>query len=191
MNKTGTQKIETKRLMLRPFQIEDAEDMFNNWASDPEVTRFLTWPPHSSVELTRTLLNHWISQYTDGGFFNWAIVWKETNSVIGNISVVKLNEETEAADLGYCMCRAFWGRGIMPEAMKAVIDYLFAAVGLNRIAACHDVNNPKSGRAMDKAGMKQEGVLRQAGKNNQGICDEVWHAIIRKDWEKPEGGEQA
>ena len=53
MNKTGTQKIETKRLVLRPFQIEDAEDMFNNWASDPEVTRFLTWPQHSSLKLTQ------------------------------------------------------------------------------------------------------------------------------------------
>lgn len=69
----------------------------------------------------------------------------------------------------------------MPEALKAVMSYLFDVVGLNRIAACHDVNNPKSGRVMDKAGMKQEGILRAAGKNNLGICDEVWHAAIRED----------
>ena len=69
----------------------------------------------------------------------------------------------------------------MPEALKAVMDYLFDVVGLNRIAACHDVNNPRSGRVMDKAGMKQEGILRAAGKNNLGICDEVWHATIRED----------
>lgn len=54
-------------------------------------------------------------------------------------------------------------------------------MALNGIAACHDVNNPKSGRAMDKAGMRQEGILRAAGKNNQGICDEVWYATIRED----------
>ena len=72
----------------------------------------------------------------------------------------------------------------MPEALNAVMDYLFDVVGLNRIATCHDVNNPKSGRVMEKAGMKQEGILRAAGKNNLGICDEVWYAMIRNDRKK-------
>ncbi|MBQ1826733.1 MAG: NUDIX hydrolase, partial [Erysipelotrichaceae bacterium] len=71
--------------------------------------------------------------------------------------------------------------GIMPEALRAVIDYLFDVVGLNRIAACHDINNPKSGRVMEKAGMKLEGVWRSAGRNNLGICDEVWHSILRSE----------
>ena len=181
MNKTGTQRLETHRLVLRPFRIGDAEDMFANWASDPEVTRFLTWPAHSSVEVTRMVLNSWIPRYEDGGFFNWAIELKETGRVIGNISVVRLDENVDAAELGYCMSRALWGRGIMPEALRAVIDYLFDTAGLNRIAACHDVNNPKSGRVMDKAGMKAEGVQRGAGRNNQGICDHIWHAILRSD----------
>ena len=88
------------------------------------------------------------------------------------------------ADVGYCIGKAYWGRGIMPEALKAVIKYLFEEVGLNRIAACHDVNNPKSGRVMDKAGMKLEGIWRRAGKNNLGICDEVWHSIIRAEFEE-------
>ena len=64
------------------------------------------------------------------------------------------------------------------------MDYLFDGVGLNRIAACHDANNPKSGRVMEKAGMKREGILRAAGKNNLGICDEVWYAMIRNDRKK-------
>lgn len=183
MNKAGTQIIETPRLILRRFRIEDAEDMFENWASDPEVTRFLTWPAHSDIDVTREILKDWIPLYEDGAYFNWTMEHRETGKVIGNISVVKLNENTEAADLGYCMGRAFWGQGLMPEAVKAVIDYLFDVVGLNRIAACHDIHNPKSGRVMDKAGMKQEGILRAAGKNNQGICDEVWHAVIRSDRE--------
>ncbi len=183
MNKTGTQTIETRRLILRRFRIEDAEEMYRTWASDPEVTRFLTWPPHSSADVTRALLESWTARYGDGGYFNWAIEWKETGSVIGNISVVALHENRDAADLGYCLGRAYWGRGIMPEALRAVNNYLIDTAGLNRIAACHDVNNPKSGRAMEKAGMRTEGILRGAGKNNLGICDEVWHAILRKDRE--------
>ena len=184
MNKAGTQRIETDRLILRRFRSEDAEDMYANWASDPEVTRFLTWPAHSSVDVTKALLTDWIPRYKDGGFFNWAMEYKDTGKVIGNISVVRLIESIDAAEMGYCMSRAYWGQGLMPEALRAVMDYLFDVVGLNRIAACHDVNNPKSGRVMDKAGMKQEGILRAAGKNNLGICDDVWHAMIRSDREK-------
>ena len=85
--------------------------------------------------------------------------------------------------MGYCMSRAFWGRGIMPEALRAVMDYLFDTVGVSRIAACHDVNNPKSGRVMEKAGMKKEGVLRASGINNQGIRDVAIWAALREDRE--------
>ena len=66
MNKAGTQRIETDRLILRRFRLEDAEDMYANWASDPEVARFLTWPTHSSVEVTKSLLADWIPGYEDG-----------------------------------------------------------------------------------------------------------------------------
>ena len=181
MNKSGTRTIETDRLILRQFRIEDAEDMYKNWASDPEVTKFLTWPPHASVDITKGLLSQWVSRYEDGGYFNWVMELKENGKAIGNISVVSLNEKVESADIGYCMSRAYWGKGLMPEALKAVMDYLFDVVGLNRVAACHDANNPKSGRVMDKAGMKLEGILRSAGINNLGICDKVWHATIRSD----------
>ena len=181
MNKTGTQTIETHRLVLRPFTIDDADDMFSNWASDPEVTRFLTWPPHSSADVTRMVLNSWVSRYGDGGYFQWAIEWKETGTVIGSIAVVKLEEAIESAEIGYCLGRKFWGRGIMPEALRAVMDYLFDTVGLNRITAGHDVNNPKSGRVMEKAGMRKEGVLRASGINNQGIRDVAVWAALRED----------
>ena len=181
MQKTGTITLETHRLTLRQFRIEDAEDMFANWASDPEVTRYLTWPAHGSVDVTRWLMNDWISKYDDGGFFNWAIVWKETGSIIGSIAVVNLIEEIESAEIGYCLGRAYWGRGIMPEALRAVEDYLFDTVGIHRITAGHDVRNPNSGRVMEKAGMKPEGISRSAGKNNQGVCDMALYAILRED----------
>ena len=181
MNKAGTQRIETARLILRRFSAEDAQDMYDYWASDPEVTRFLTWPVHSSVDVTKSLLTDWVSRYDDGGYFNWAIEYRETGRVIGNISVVRMQEEIEAAEIGYCMSRSYWGQGIMPEALKGVMDYLFDVIGFNRVAASHDANNPKSGRVMDKAGMKLEGTLRAAGKNNLGIVDNVMHSMIRSD----------
>ena len=65
------------------------------------------------------------------------------------------------------MSRTYWGKGLMPEALAAVMSYLFDVAGVNRVAGCHDVNNPRSGRVMDKAGMQQEGVLRAAGKTSR------------------------
>lgn len=181
MNKIGTKTIETKRLILRRFRVEDADDMYNNWASDPEVTKFLTWPTHESVEVTRELLKGWVSKYEDDTYFNWVMEDIETGNAIGNISAISFDEKTEAAEIGYCMSRAYWGQELMPEALKAVMDYLFDEVGVNRVAACHDSNNPKSGRVMDKAGMKLEGTLRAAGRNNTGISDKVYHSMIRSD----------
>lgn len=181
MNKTGTKRLETERLILRRFKSGDEEDMFKGWCNDPEVSKFLYWPPHGDIEVTRSIMNEWISKYDDGAYFNWAIELKEEGKLIGNISVVKLNEKIDSAEIGYCMSRAYWGRGIMPEALRTVIGFLFDEVGMNRIAATHDVNNPKSGRVMEKAGMKTEGTLRQAGWNLQGVCDLVYHSVIRSD----------
>ena len=186
MQKLGTVTLETKRLILRRFTPDDAEEMYRNWASDPEVTRFLTWPCHSSPEASRAILVEWAAQYADGGVFQWAIVPKESPQVIGSIAAVKLDEEICSAEIGYCLSKAYWGQGLMPEALTAVMRFLFFDVGMNRIAACHDVNNPKSGRVMEKAGMKYEGTLRQAGRNNQGICDLVVRAALRSEWTIPE-----
>ena len=182
MNKTGTQRLETERLILRPFVIGDAEDMYRNWASDPEVTRFLTWPAHTGVNVSEMVLNDWIPRYEDGGYFQWAIQRKGSDEgVIGSIAAVKLDEAVNSAEIGYCLSRAFWGQGIMPEALRAVMAFLFDEAEINRIAAYHDANNPKSGRVMQKAGMKYEGTHRQAGKNNQGICDMVCYAALKED----------
>ena len=190
MNQSGTQTLETDRLILRRFTIEDAQDMYDNWASDPEVTKFLTWPTHTGPDVSERVLSEWIPHYEEPDFYNWAIVWKKTGMVIGNISVVKQTKNqtdyiSDSADIGYCMSRAFWGQGIMPEALKAVIRFLFESEGFYRVAACPDINNPRSGRVMEKAGMREEGIWRGGGKNNSGIHDLVWHAILRDEGKLP------
>ncbi len=186
MHKIGTKTLETARLIFRRFSPKDAEDMYYNWAADPEVTKFLTWPCHSSPEATRALLEGWERQYENGSYFHWAIESKAIRQPIGSIAAMKLDEETNSAEIGYCLSRKYWGQGIMPEALIAVMHYLFEEVGLNRISSYHDVNNPKSGRVMEKAGLKYEGTLRQAAKNNQGICDIVLRAALRNEWRIPD-----
>ena len=109
LNHKGTVTIETDRLILRRFAMEDAEAMFRRWASDDEVTKHLTWPTHSSVEISKMVLTDWTSHYPEPDFYNWAIVLKENGpEPIGNISVVGIDNKVDAATMGYCMSRAHW-----------------------------------------------------------------------------------
>lgn len=182
LNHKGTEKLETNRLILKKFRMEDYLAMYNNWACEDIVTKFLTWPTHSNPEVTKSVLTDWINNYSKKDYYNWAIELKSEKTIIGNISVVNYREETMSAILGYCMGSKWWGNEIMPEAASAVLKYLFEEVGFNRIAADHDKNNPKSGRVMQKIGMKYEGTLRKAGFCNQGIIDEVWYSILKDEW---------
>ena len=181
----GTQTIETSRLLLRKAVREDAEAMFRNWASDPEVTKYLTWPTYEKVETAYQILDLWASEYEKPDYYQWMIVLKELGEPIGSISVVRQNERVEEAEIGYCIGRRWWHRGIVTEALAAVIEYLFTEVGMNRVAARHDPNNPHSGGVMRKCGMKYEGTNRACDRNNQGICDAAQYSILRSEWQKP------
>ncbi|HCJ01771.1 MAG TPA: N-acetyltransferase [Clostridiales bacterium] len=181
MKKLGTKTIETERLILRRFHAEDAAAMYRNWASDPIVTEYLTWQPHQSVKDSEAVISLWLDSYKDGAFFQWAMEYKETGEPIGSIGVVDCNEESQTAEMGYCMGRSYWGRGLMPEALKAIYNFLFDEVGVEKITAKHDSENPKSGRAMQKAGMRFLKYVPKGGKNNRGIIDIVEYILTRPD----------
>ena len=183
MKHIGMKVLETERLILRPFTLEDTQPMFDNWASDPEVTKYITWPAHGSVAITEMVMKYWVDEYENPDCYNWAITLKEKgNDPIGNISAVHVDDRTESAEIGYCMGRVWWGGGIMAEALKAVIDFFMEEVGTNRVHARHDTANPNSGKVMAKAGMTFEGVIRQSGRNNRGIVDMAYYSILRSEW---------
>ena len=180
----GTQTIETPRLILRRAIREDAEPMFRNWSSDPKVTKYLTWPAHSNIAVSEMVIGSWLQEYEKDSYYQWMIVLKELGEPIGSISVVRQNDRVEEAEIGYCIGCRWWHRGIVSEALTAVMRYLFEEVGMNRVAARHDPNNPNSGRVMRKCGMIYEGTARSADRNNQGVCDAAHYAILRSDWKK-------
>ena len=188
MRHQGTQPLQTRRLILRRFTQDDAPAMYATWASDPVVTEFLTWTVHESVEASRQLLAQWERDYESDRVYSWALELRETGEVIGGVSVVRLDEAIDEAEVGWCIGTRWWGRGYMPEAAAAVRDFLFDAAGVNRLCAKHDVDNPKSGRVMAKIGMRFEGVRRQAGRNNRGLRDMACWAMLKADREAP-GGE--
>lgn len=119
----GTKELTTKRLKLRRFTVDDAQDMFNNWASDAEVTKFVSWPPHSTPDLTRELLGKWVEEYEKSDYYSWAIEYN--GRLIGSIGAPSKTERDERTEIGYCIARDCWNKGITTEALEAVCNYLF------------------------------------------------------------------
>ena len=179
MNHLGTRELATEHLTLRRFEAEDAENMFYNWANDPEVTKYLTWPAHKSLADTEGIIGLWMSQYEDLKFYQWAIELNELEQPIGTISAVKVDDDLESIEIGYCIGKAYWHKGYTSEALREVIRFFINEIGACRVGARHDVNNIYSGRVMLSAGMEYEGTLRHIDRNNTGICDCAYYSKIR------------
>lgn len=177
----GTRPIETERLFLRRFTIEDAADMYQNVCSDSRVNRYLTWERHNSIWETEELMRNFVERYKSDSRYCWAIVENGTNRVIGTIAAPTVKERTRTVEVTYAIGYYWWGKGLTAEALRAVIVFLFDEVTVNRIEAGHDNNNPNSGRVMEKVGMHKEGVLRQAGMNNTGLFDLVMYSILKEE----------
>ncbi len=182
MEHSGTRTLETKRLILRRFTIGDAEDVFRNWAGDDEVTKYLTWPPHKNIEVTKAYIMSLLESYPQPNTYDWAIELKEIGRAIGSISVVRQDEPAGCVHVGYCIGKPWWNKGITSEAFSAVISYLMDEVKVDRIDSRHDPRNIYSGKVMEKCGLKYEGTFKESDENNRGICDAAWYALLRKDY---------
>lgn len=185
MNHKGTKIIETENLILRKFKFSDADAVYKNWASDSDVTKFLTWGPMGNVDVSKNVVKSWVGEYEKENFYQWAIVLKSNGEEpIGTISTVRQNEEIGMVHIGYCIGKKWWNKGITSEALNAIIKYFINEVEVNRIESRHDPLNPSSGKVMIKCGMKYEGTMRKADINNQGICDCAMYALLSEDYNR-------
>ena len=182
MKHKGTIRIETDRLVLRRFKTEDIHAAFRNWTSDKNVTEYLRWPTHTSIDITERVLNDWIAGYEKTSFYQWAIVLKELGQPIGSISVVNLDNRVDLAEIGYCIGKVWWGCGIMPEAVKTVMAFLFEEVGMQRLEVGHDPENSASGAVIRKCGFRYEGTLRRRIRSNRGITDVAWYSMLKEEY---------
>ena len=143
--------IETERLLLRRFKIDDAQKMFDNWANDKEVTKYMTWNPHKDVNETKFIINMWLDEYKKGNIYRFAITLKNSQEIIGSIDVVEMIDNNPV--IGYCLSRKYWNNGYMTEACKAMINLLFAE-GYTTIRIEADERNIGSNRVIEKCGFK-------------------------------------
>ncbi|HPE69698.1 MAG TPA: GNAT family N-acetyltransferase [Thermotogota bacterium] len=179
----------TPRLILRPMKESDAPDMFA-YASNPEVTRYTLWETHRSLEDAQVFLQGQEFSQKEGLVHNWAIVWKEQNRMIGTGGFIWWKIPHRSAEIGYALSQDFWGRGIMSEAMQAVLHFGFTRMQLNRIQAHCLVDNLGSERVMQKIGMRFEGVSRQEVFSKGQFRDLKRYAILKSDWDSEKGGQR-
>jgi ribosomal-protein-alanine N-acetyltransferase len=184
LNHVGTITLKTDRLILRRFTIYDAKNVYKNWTSDSEASKYMRWKPHRSIEETESKINDWINRYKDNNFYQWAITFKDSDEPIGAIGLFVVNESDLTGDIAYIISRKYWGIGIATEALKAVLKFAFEVVGFNRIESYHSVNNPASGKVMQKTGMKLEGLAKQKYRSNVGFEDSYMYSILREEFKE-------
>ena len=141
--------METERFVLRPYKKSDAIYIFKNWASDPEVTKFLSFKPHESIEVTKNVLKDWLDQEKLGPTHRFCIVFKGTDEPIGAIDIVKRDDKS--GDIGYILSRKYWNQGIMTEVCSAYVNYLFDQ-GFEEIYIRAAEANIGSNRVIEKCG---------------------------------------
>ncbi len=173
--------LETPRLRLRKLSMRDAQDIFD-YSQDPQVARYVLWEAQTSLSEARSYIRFMLRKYRLGEPASWGIEWKETGRIIGTIGFMWIQRDNAAAEVGYSLSRAYWNRGIMTEALRALLRYGFRSMNLNRIEAQHETENPASGAVMRKCGMQREGTLRQRLLNKGRFVDVELYAILRRDF---------
>lgn len=147
----NTPELRTERLILRKFEEEDLKALYEIY-SDIEVNRFLPWfPVRTMAEAKKIYKEHFQCRYHQQRAYNYAICLKEDNYPISYLNI----EMSGSYDLGYGLRKEFWNKGIVTEAGRSVIEQL-RKDGIPYLTATHDVNNPASGRVMEKLGMKYQ-----------------------------------
>ena len=178
MKAISTQILQTDRLILRRFVESDAEAMFQNWASSAENLTYVTCDPHSDVEVTRNSIRNWVASYTNPNYYKWAICLKENpEQVIGDISIVAMDEIDSSCEVGYILGKNYWGRGMMTEAMTAVLDFCFTQAGFQKVRARYASLNPASGRVMEKAGMSYLKTITNGVERKDYVADLIYYQI--------------
>jgi len=176
-----TKTIECKTIILRRFRGTDAQDILE-YASDDETVKHLIWAGAKTIEEAKaSIYNNYIS---DPAIF--AIALRENDKCIGDITL-KLHPSHERAVFGYMLHRAYWGKGIMSEALNAIIELCFDKLELHRVEGGYFTGNEASGRVMEKCGMIKEGVAREVYKAHGVFRDEVRYGILREEWQRNNG----
>lgn len=159
--------LESERLILRKLKMEDAEKAFQNWTSDPDVSRYVRWSTHKTIDDTIEYLKKVQDNYKNTKNYEWGIVLKDTDELIGAISAFE--SEDDRYEIGYNISKKYWRNGYTSEALKRVMNYLVDEVGIKKFMCSHAKLNPASGAVMKKVGFKyvRDTIIEKFDKTEQ------------------------
>jgi ribosomal-protein-alanine N-acetyltransferase len=176
--------IKTERLLLRDLTPSDQQAV-HQYASDPEVVRFMDWGPNTEAETDQFIRRSILTQKENPRRnFTFAIVLKNKEKLIGSCGIHVSNPENREGWLGYCLNRNFWGNGYATETARKLVDFGFAKLDLHRLFATCDPENSASAHVLEKSGMKREGHLREHKFSKGKWRDSCIYAILEQNWKR-------
>ena len=173
--------LETERLILRKMTLEDTQDIFE-YASDPDMTTYVTWEPHKSIADAISFINSMNQRYEKVGLSEWGLVYRENNKFIGTCGYMWWRPDHARAEIAYALSRKFWNQGLVTEAVKEIIKFGFEKMMLNRIEARCFLENIASEMVMQKVGMKFEGIQREELFAKGKYHDLKVYSILRREY---------
>lgn len=182
MKSIGTETIETERLILRRFNIDDTEAVFKNWAADKEVQYYYREPTYETFDKAKELVENFIDKYSDSNVYRWAVTIKETGECIGQIAYYFVDTDNNCAEIEYCIGQCFQKKGFATEAAKAVIKFGFKKIELHKIAISHMGGNDKSKRVIEKCGFHYDGTMRDYFYIDGKYIDRLFYSILEDEY---------
>lgn len=174
-------ELATPRLLLRWM---DEDDTAAHYAvhADPDVVRYLGRPPWSDLAQAAGSIATTRANYDNGSGLRLAVVLRDSGALIGDVSLFHIFDPGRRCEVGYALGRPHWGRGYACEALRALLDYGFDTLDLNRVEADIDPLNTASARVLDKLGFRQEGYMRERWIVDGVPADSAFYGLLRREW---------
>lgn len=173
--------LESERLILRKVRREDADAYYRHLGSSAAVTRCMLFDPHKDISESVTSIEKTLRRYDEGHSYRWAICQKGEDELIGVVDLLRFDETDCSCSFAYMLSEAHWGKGYGTEVLNTVFDFAFRELDVEEIRADHFVENPASGRCMEKAGMMRTGVETGKYWKNGVSHDAVSYKITKED----------
>lgn len=178
------EELRTSNLILRKFRYDDAEQFYTRVGGSEQVTKYMLWQPHKTINESQASIEKIMSRYQEGNTYTWAIALCSDDSVIGRIDLLRFDEAESSCSFAYMLGEEFWGRGYGTEALSEVLKFAFEKMEMQVVVADHMSENVASGAVMKKVGMSYRKTYTAKYEKDDVCYDADEYRISCEDWRK-------